>query len=94
MMKEKWGESLGATVSFGLIQFISVLVVGGVLFLVGSLIDVIVGIILAALGIMMVIAILSAAQTVFVSAVYHEINDDPVKHFNQALADNLFVSKK
>jgi hypothetical protein len=55
---------------------------------------VLVGVALAVLGIMMVIAIMSAAQTVFVSAVYHNVNGEPVKHFNQALADNLFVSKK
>ncbi len=94
LMKEKWGESLGATFSFGLIQFVSVLMVGGVLFLLGSIIHALVGVALAVLGIMMVIAIMSAAQTVFVSAVYHNVNGEPVKHFNQALADNLFVSKK
>jgi hypothetical protein len=94
MMKEKWGESLGATFSFGLIQFLAVLIVGGVLFAIGSIIHVLVGFILAVLGVLLVIAVMSAAQTVFVSAVYHNITDQPVKHFNQAVADNLFISKK
>jgi uncharacterized protein DUF6159 len=94
MMKEKWGESLGATFSFGLIHFLAVLVVGGGLFVMGAFINVILGIILAVLGILILAAVFSAAQTVFVSAVYHDITGDPVQNFNEALADNLFVSKK
>jgi hypothetical protein len=94
MMKEKWGESLGATFSFGLIHFLAVLVVGGGLFVIGAFINVILGIILAVLGILILAAIFSAAQTVFVSAVYHNITGDPVQNFNEAFADNLFVSKK
>jgi hypothetical protein len=94
MMKEKWGESLGATFSFGLIHFLAVLVVGGGLFVMGAFINVILGIVLAVLGILILAAIFSAAQTVFVSAVYHNITGDPVQNFNEAFADNLFVSKK
>jgi hypothetical protein len=94
MMKEKWGESLGATFSFGLIHFLAVLVVGGGLFVIGAFINVILGIILAVLGILILAAIFSAAQTIFVSAVYHNITGDPVQNFNEAFADNLFVSKK
>jgi hypothetical protein len=51
------------------------------------------GIALAALGIMIVAAILSAAQTIFVSAVYHNINGDPVKHFDQQMVERLFEKK-
>ncbi|HEX4371848.1 MAG TPA: DUF6159 family protein [Puia sp.] len=94
MMKEKWGESLGATFSFGLIHFLAVLVVGGGLFVMGAFINVILGIVLAVLGILILAAIFSAAQTIFVSAVYHNITGDPVQNFNEAFADNLFVSKK
>jgi hypothetical protein len=94
MMKEKWGESLGATFSFGLIHFLAVLVVGGGLFAIGAFINVILGIVLAILGILILAAIFSAAQTIFVSAVYHDMTGDPVQNFNEAFADNLFVSKK
>lgn len=93
LMKEKWGESIGASFSFGLVQFVSFIVVGVVLFILGSLVHVVLGIILAALGILMVFAIISAAQTIFISAVYHNINGDPVQHFNQQLIDELFVRK-
>jgi hypothetical protein len=94
LMKQKWGESLGATFSFGLIQFIAMVVTGLVLFFVGSLIHPLAGIALGVLGIFIVITIMSAAQTIFVSAVYHDATDEPVIHFTKGLIDDLFVSKK
>jgi len=93
MMREKWGESLGAGFSFGLVHFIAVLVVGAALFVIGSLFNPLVGGILAVLGILLVSAIISAAQTVFVSAVYHNVTGDPTDHFNQQMIDSLFVNK-
>ena len=93
MMKEKWGESLGAGFSFGLVRLVAVLVVGGGLFLIGSIFDPFVGVVLAVLGVLLVSAIISAAHTVFVSAVYHNVTGDPVEHFNQQMIDNLFERK-
>ncbi len=93
LMKQKWGESLGATFSFGIIQFLGFLLVGGLLFLVGSLVNTYVGIGLAVLGMFLVFAIMSAAETIFVSAVYHNITGDPVKHFNEQMVDRLFEHK-
>ena len=94
IMKNKWGESLGATFSFGLVQILAVLVVGIPLFLIGSVIHVIAGVILAILGVLIVLSVISAAQTIFISAVYHNINGDPVHHFNQQMINNLFEHKK
>jgi hypothetical protein len=93
IMREKWGERIGAGFSFGLISLIGFAVVGVGLFIIGSIFHPIVGIFLALLGILFVAAILSAAKTIFVSAVYHNINGDPVEHFNQQMIDNLFVRK-
>jgi len=94
MMKEKWGESLGANFSLGLIQLIGMFIVGAVLFILGSLIHPLVGIALAILGIFVVIAIISATQTIFISAVYHNITNDPVTHFSQQMIDDLFQEKR
>jgi hypothetical protein len=94
MMKEKWGESLAATFSFGLIHFLAVLAVGGGLFLLGALINVFLGLALAVLGILLLAPIFSAVQTIFVSSVYLDMTGDPVTTFNQAYAESLFVSKK
>jgi hypothetical protein len=93
MMKQKWGESLGATFSFGLIQFIATIVLLIPAFILGSLIHPILGIGFGIVAFMLITAVFSAAQTIFVSAVYHNINDEPVKHFNQQMIDNLFQKK-
>jgi hypothetical protein len=93
MMKNKWGESIGAGFSFGLVQLVGFLVVGGGLFLVGAIFSIVAGIVLAVFGVLLVSAIISAAQTIFISAVYHNINGDVTEHFNQQMIDNLFEEK-
>lgn len=94
LMKEKWGESLGATFSFALINLIAGFAVSIPLFLIGSLVHVFAGVFLAILGILLLAAVMSATKMIFVSAVYHNITGDPVKHFNQQLVDNMFVDKR
>jgi hypothetical protein len=93
MMRQKWGESIGAGFSFGLVHLIAVIVVGGALFLVGSVFNFVIGVLLAVLGVLFVAAVMSAAQTIFISAVYHNITGDPVEHFDQQMINNLFVHK-
>jgi hypothetical protein len=93
LMKQKWGESLASRFSFGLVQLLAMLIIGIPAFLIGSLIHPLAGIALAVLGIFLIMAVMSAAQTIFVSAVYHEINNDPVKHFDQQMVNNLFERK-
>jgi hypothetical protein len=51
------------------------------------------GIALFFLGLFAITVIFSATRMIFISAVYHDINGDPVKHFNQQFTDNLFVEK-
>lgn len=93
MMRQKWGESIGAGFSFGLVHLIAVIVIGGALFLVGSVFNFVIGILLAVLGVLFVAAVMSAAQTIFISAVYHNITGDPIEHFDQQMINNLFVHK-
>jgi hypothetical protein len=94
LMKEKWGESLGANFSLGLIQLVGMIIVGLPLYLVGAAFNPVIGIVLAVIGVFIVISVISAAQTIFVSAIYHNITGDPVKHFNQQMVDQLFTNKK
>jgi len=93
MMKQKWGESLGANFSFGLIQFLAMIVLIIPCFIIGSTINLYLGIALGLMGAFIISVIFSAAQTIFVSAVYHNINDEPTKHFNQQMIDGLFQKK-
>ncbi len=93
MMKEKWGESIGASFSFGIIQFLAILLLAVPSFVLGWLVHPIAGMALFAVGLFTIIVLFSAAKVIFVSAVYHDINGDPVKIFNQHFADNLFEAK-
>ena len=93
MMKEKWGESIGATFSFGIIQLLGLFLLGLVGMAVYFLINPIAGIVLFALGFFALTVVVSATRVIFVSAVYHDINGDPVKHFNQRFSDSLFLEK-
>lgn len=93
LMKEKWGESIGASFSFGIIQLLAILLLAVPSFVVGWLVHPIAGMALFAVGLFAIIVLFSAAKVIFVSAVYHDINGDPVKIFNQHFADNLFEGK-
>jgi MFS family permease len=93
LMKEKWGESLGSTFSFGLLRLLAFVIVCVPLFALGYFIHPLVGLTLAVLGLFFVISVMSAAQTIFISAVYHNMNGDPVKNFDEKFAENLFRTK-
>lgn len=93
MMRQKWGERIGAGFSFGLLTLLGFLVFGVGLFLIGSMFNFLIGVVLAVLGVLLVSAVVSATKMIFISAVYHNINGDPVEHFNQQMIDNLFVQK-
>lgn len=93
LMKEKWGESIGATFSFGIVNLLGMFLLAIPCLLLGYFINPIAGIIIFILGFFAITVIMSATRAIFVSAVYHQINGDPVKHFNQQFADNLFIEK-
>lgn len=93
LMKEKWGERLGASFSFGLIQLLGFVIIIIPSFLLGYFVHPIAGIMLFALGIFSLIVLVGAVKTIFVSAVYHDIGGDPIKHFNQQFSESLFIGK-
>ena len=93
MMKDKWGESIGATFSFGIIQLLGLFLLAIPSLVLAYLVNPIAGIALFFLGFFALTVILSATRVIFISAVYHDINGDPVKHFNQQFTDNLFLEK-
>ena len=92
-MKQKWGESLGATFSLELIKLVGMIVVGLPLYLVGAIFHPIAGVALAIVGVFFVMSIISAAETIFVAAIYENINGDLDKHFDQQMVDDLFEKK-
>jgi len=93
LMKEKWGERIGAGFSFFLIEFVALLAIATVGFLLAS-INIILGVAIAVTGILLLLTVISAVKTIFISAVYHNIQGDPVELYNQQFIDNLFETKK
>ena len=94
IMKEKWGESLGGNFSFGLVQLVGIILIAIPLFLLGSLINVVVGAALAVFASMLIIAIINAAQAIFISAVYHRVAGEEVPTVTNEQVDGLFETRR
>jgi hypothetical protein len=93
IVRQKWGEGLGAGFSFGLVYLLGMVCILAI-FALGYLIHPVVGIVLAVLGVLLFSAIISAARSIFVSAIYHNVTGDIQSHVDQKLVDSLFVSKR
>ena len=91
-MKEKWGEGLASTFSLGLIQFVAILLIVIPCALIANA-SPFVGIGLGILLICIVMTVISAIETIFISLVYQNINGNVEDHFNQQLIDGLFARK-
>jgi hypothetical protein len=94
IMKDKWGESIGANFSFGLFSFLgTILVALPAGFLIGAIIHPVAGVVT---GVMMFILIqmsVSAANMVFLAAAYQHVNDEPTGYFESDILDDVFVQK-
>lgn len=93
LMKQKWGETLTSRFSFGLIQLCALIIIAIPSLLLGTYVHPVAGIAFAVLCFFVLVAVISAAQTIFVSAIYHNVTDQPVAYFDQQLVDNLFQPK-
>lgn len=93
VMKEKWGEAIGANFSFGLfflLGYIFIILIGIALFTVNPVLAVI-SIVLSALFLHTVV---SAAKTVFLAAAYQHIHHQPTGNFDGNTLDSIFMPKK
>ncbi len=93
LMKQKWGESIGATFNFGLIQLGGLLAIG-VVALVLFVLNPILGIVVGVMLVLLLSVIMSTVKTLFISAIYHNVTGDPVELYNQQFIDNLFETKR
>jgi len=94
LMRQKWGESLGAGFSFGLIQFLAIILLAVPAFIIGAVVHVVAGVVVFILGVFLLSAIFSAVRTIFISAVYNNVTGDLDGHFNQQMIDGLFIEKR
>jgi len=93
MMKEKWGESIGANFSIGLVSFAGMILIGVAALAITAFINEGVGIAIFALGFLAIIAVSSALHSIFISAVYNQMKGNMNVHFDRSLLDNLFQEK-
>lgn len=92
IMRQKWGESLGANFGFGLINFLGILAIGLLAFGL-SLLHPILGIITGVTLVVILITVMAAAETIFVAAVYQRVNQLPTGQFDDGLLDSSFRNK-
>ncbi len=94
IIKEKWGESLGANFSFGLFSilgfFLVVLPTG---FIFGAALHPVAGIIMGIILFLILQTVVSAASMIFLTAAYEHVNDNPNQYFDDDLLDDMFVGK-
>ncbi len=93
LMKEKWGESLASTFSLGLIQTVVLLVLAVPVILIAVYVNFWVGVFIGIVAGFLSFAVFSAAETLFISSVYHNITGKLDDHFDQQLVDSLFAKK-
>ena len=94
MIKDKWGESIGANFSFGLFALIGILFVAiPIGYLVGAMINPIVGIVAGILIFLLVQTAVSAANMVFLAAAYQHVNEEPTGYFESDVLDDMFTRK-
>ncbi len=92
IMRQKWGESLGANFGFGIINFLAIIgiIALSILF---SQVNIFLGIVFGILSFVILGTVMSAAQTVFLAAIYQHVNEKPVRHFDENVLDSAFIVK-
>jgi len=95
IMKEKWGESIGANFSFAIFTllgiFVIVLPIG---FFLGATVHPIAGIVAAVLAFLLVQTAVSSANMVFLAAAYQHVNGESTGNFDSEILDEVFIPKK
>jgi len=94
LIKDKWGESIGANFSFGLFAicglFLVALPIG---YLLGAMINPVVGIVAGIIIFLLVQTAVSAANMVFLAAAYQHVNEEPTGYFESEVLDDMFMPK-
>lgn len=92
LMKQKWGESMTANLSFGVFHILGIILaiaVGVLLSSVSPILGIMLGIVIA----LLVSTIIATAQTVFVAAMYNHVTGMPVGQFDDRTLDSMFIQK-
>jgi len=92
LMKEKWGESIAANVSFGLFHLLGLVLAFVVFYLLSSL-NILAAIVVGIAVALLVSTIVTAARTIFIAAVYNHVTGKPAGNFDGDMLDSVFIQK-
>ena len=92
LMKEKWGESIGANFSFGVFFIVGYIIIAISAILTFS-IHPILGVVATVLSALFLHTVVAAAKTVFIAATYNHMTDKPAGRFDNGALDTLFIVK-
>jgi hypothetical protein len=93
-MKAKWGESIGATFSFGLLQLCAILLIAIPALLLGAVTHFAVTVAIMMVSLVVIMVVSSALNSIFVYAAYSNVNGNIDNHFNSQMFDSIFIEKK
>ena len=93
LLKETWGERIGASFAFGIIGFIAFLLILPVVIIVG-MVNVIAAIILVIPLVFAVITITAATEIVFIAAAYQYAVGAPIGDFDRNALRSSFIRRK
>jgi hypothetical protein len=91
MMKQKWGESIAASFSFGALQVVAFFVIVIPMLVLATVIDPMIPGIIAVVALLLIVAVVNACQSIFISAVYHNQEELPSGYFGGDVLEHLFV---
>lgn len=92
IMRQKWGESLGANFGFGFLNILGILVIGLICYALAS-IHIALAVITGILLVVSLVTVMAAAETIFVAAVYQRVKGLPTGKFDDGLLDSSFRAK-
>jgi len=93
LLKNTWGERIGANFAFGLINFLLLLFVALPVGILIGLINPLAGVAAGLVVVLVVLRVMSAAQTVFQAAAYRYAIGSPVPGFGADVMGSLFAQK-
>lgn len=93
LMKQKWGEGLGANFSIGIFIFLAFIVLAIVGMGISQTVNEMAGIAVIVAGAALLLTIGSALHSIFISALYHEVTGNLEDHFDKQMLEGLFVER-
>lgn len=94
IVKDKWGESIGSNISFGVFTLIGIFLIALPLgFISGYLIHPLAGVIIGFVTFLLVNIATSAGKMIFLTAAYNHATEGKTGDFDSRLLDDVFISK-